>query len=276
MRLKFLFFPVMLIISISIFFGYVWPEINTARETNQEYLKDQDLLRQASEKESAFGSVSEKIKQDPDVIQTVVGYLPQKRSEEQIVNNINFLATSLNITLANIGLADSSLNATNQQSPLNTDAGIVATSSTAVNAQTNKNTPSSINQESNVRYTEATITVSGSYEKLSSFFDQLQHSGMYNKVKSLTISINKSTDAGTKTTDASGKVIDVKTNNSQLLTAIGVVNFGYLSPVKFDNKMASTFQPSFSSDSIQFLKKYVAQKSQGINIGEAGKPNPFQ
>jgi Tfp pilus assembly protein PilO len=238
MRLKFLFFPVMLVISVAVFLGYIWPEIETAKLSNQDYLAHQQQLQQANDKQSAIDSLSNKMKQDPSVTQAVIQYLPQTRSQEQVINSINFVATSASVALGNISLTD--------VSPAATDQGVAA-----VPAQGTANIPNSL------LYTEATISASGSYDNLGIFLSGLQHSGMYNEIKSLTITGNNATDP-------------------QLLTANVTADFGYMPPVRFSSQMLATFQPSLDDSSVQLLQKYVSNKAQDIDLGSTGKENPFQ
>jgi hypothetical protein len=242
----------MLVISVSIFLGYVWPSISDARTANALYLQKQAELGQLEEKQQKIDDINNKITNDSVSIQLLSGYLPKTRTEEQVLNNINFIATSAGVSLANIALTNVPPVVKQQQDDapvLDGGQPLIADPTMPVVA---------LDAETLLGFTSAKISASGSYENLQMFVDKLQHSGTHGKLKSFSIEKNK----------AEG--------GQGLLVADLVIDFGYLSPIKFDNQMLATFVPTFDSAAVEPLKNFVSQKNQAIDIGNTGKTNPFQ
>lgn len=252
MRLKFLFFPVMLVVSLAIFFGYVWPEFDNIKLLNQENIQSKAQYDQADNRQKAIIAMGEKIKQDPSTSDSISAYLPEKRSEEQVINNINFLATSDSVTLTNLAITNIAAKPQEELMPDTTLAptpGFLSAGTVPVQIATNP--------EDSLQYTEATISASGTYNNLGIFLNQIQHSGMYNKVKSLSIKKDDQKD-------------------EQLLTASLVVDFGYLAPIKFNNQNLAKLQSGLDTNTLESLQKYISQKNQIIDLGSTSKDNPFQ
>jgi hypothetical protein len=239
----------MLVISVSLFLGFVWPSISESRLANELYAKKQNDLAQLDDKQQKIDSVSTKIKADTTSTQLVGTYLPKNRSEEQIISNVNYLATSAGVSLANISLTDSS------PAVVQSDANVIP-----MMDESGQPIVTQVDPETLLKFSSAKISASGSYDNLQMFIDKLQHSGVYSKVKSFSVEKNKSTD-GQATT---------------LLVSDIVIDFGYLAAIKFDNNMLASFEPTFDSTLVKSLQDFVSQKNQVIDIGSTGKTNPFQ
>ena len=79
MRLKFLFFPIILVISLSIFIGYIWPEINNVKKINEEKLTNAQSLQSIKDKQAAIELIGTQITNDSDGKTIVDNYLPNKK-----------------------------------------------------------------------------------------------------------------------------------------------------------------------------------------------------
>lgn len=265
MRLKTLFFPIMLVISISIFIGFIWPEISTLREVNEVNLAKKQEFEGIAAKKAAINSMGKQIA-GGDSEKIVKEYLPEAKAEERIINNVNFLATDAGVSLVNVSLTGESASTGSADTTisgvaaaLNPTAGAEAvlnsngTSTPAVAAQTSKSVT-------------ASISVSGDYEKIRLFLGGLQHASIFNTVKSVTIAKQA------EVKDEEGSV-----SNANTLLATAIVDFGYMLPEKVDNQKVETFKQKIDNETVETLKKYVSQKNQAIEIngGSKGRTNPF-
>ena len=106
MRLKFLFFPIILVISLSIFIGYIWPEINNLKMANDEKIKNQGMLQDIAAKQAAIAKIDSQMTSNSADTATINNYLPSTRVEERILSGVNFLASDAGVSLANISLKD--------------------------------------------------------------------------------------------------------------------------------------------------------------------------
>src|SRR5680860_1302581 len=99
MKLKTLFFPIMLIISISIFIGFVKPDIDLAKIKYEENKTSTQRLETIAAKRENI----EKLKNDyvikKDKRDFFTKYFPKQKSEERVLDTINFLAKESSIVL---------------------------------------------------------------------------------------------------------------------------------------------------------------------------------
>ena len=266
MRLKFLFFPVMIIISLSLFIGYVWPEITDLRMANDQKIVNQQALQDINNKKAAVDKVGSQITDDAAGTSFVNNYLPNTKVEERILSGINFLASDSSVGLINVSLKDA-VNASNAPSTQLQGFGLVSPASVDVNAVQTTATSQSATQAAadSLQFTEATLSISGNYDDIRLFIDQLQRMTILNSIRSVTISSSSSDD------DSNAKV------DPSILSAVVIVDFGYLDPVKIDARKVANFKPDMDSDTMKVLQQYVSQKAPDANSGgdSNGKTNPF-
>jgi hypothetical protein len=249
MRLKFLFFPIMLVITFSIFIGYIWPEINNIKDINREKLSNTQALQAVRDKQSSIKSIGTQILNSSSA-EVINNYLPNKKVEERVIGGVNYLATDSGISLVSISLKSS--NATNSA------LGALPPVDSTVGGQAPY-----INDEPS--FIEAAISISGDYEKIKLFLDQLQKMTLFNELKSLSISNSKSSSDN---------------SNSSSLSADIAINFGYLPPVKPDDNKIARLKTDLGSETIEALKQYITPKAESIAstinaAGTKGRTNPF-
>ncbi len=273
MRLKFLFFPIMLIISVSIFIGYIWPEISHVRSINEEKMANEKILEQIKEKQRDIESVGQRIASDNSGQALVKRYLPVGKTEEQIISNINYLATDAGVSLVDISLSDSMQHASvgeknaNVASAIASNINAIKTGELSSIESENKST---LKDENGMRFLEAKISISGDYQKAKLFLDQVQHVSLYNEIKSLTIAGPR------KVADAA---VDVATPIDDGSVSMEVIlEFGYMKFFSLSNQRVSKFKPELDIETMEALKSYISTRSAsgGIdNEGSKGKANPF-
>lgn len=263
MRLKTLFFPLMLVISISIFAGYIWPEITRLRAANEVNIAKNKELQDVNIKKGAIESLGKQIS-NSDSEKIIRDYLPQVRMEENVIGNVNYLANSANVSLVNISLGGGNDDANDRNNVSAGVAGIlnpIARASAAIDE-----TAVGAVEQSALRATSAEISVIGEYEKVRIFLDGLNRISIFNNIKSLTISKpEKSKEDGA-----------VDSNNNVLSVAV-VVDFGYMPVSKLDGQKVLAFKSNIDDGVVEILKNYVSQKySFSPTSGDAkGRVNPF-
>lgn len=263
MRLKFLFFPIMLVISLSIFIGYIWPVIGDLKTANTEKMSHLDALKAINEKKLAIDRIDGEISKDGEGESVINEYLPNVKVEERILTGVNFLATDSGVSLVSISLGNGSESSAataatdssiTQQALVISDpmdvAGVEKISSVASN---------------DLKFTQADIIVVGDYEKIRLFIDQVQKMPIFNSVKSISISSQSTQAAADEATD---------TNS---LSANLVIDFGYMNTMKMDSQKIANFKPGLDSNTISVVKQYISKKSPAVDsIGNRdGKTNPF-
>ncbi len=249
MRLKYLFFPIILILAVAVFFGYINPEIVAFKAVSDDYNTNLQILQGVKNKKAALDSLSNTIKNDEESNAMILNYLPKNKVEEKIVGEVNYLAANAGVFLDNVEIVDNP-----------TPASVVADLAS-------KNQPIDI-----IQNTQAVITVDGDYDKLKTFFNGIQHIPLFNSIKSLNIAtVEKTTSSDSAATSTTGS------QSTTTITAKITVDFGYLKQVKADDKKLADFHPEIDNATIQKLKDYTAGNVPKINMSgiSAGSNNPF-
>lgn len=281
MRLKFLFFPIILVISLSIFIGYIWPEIKNLQGANEEKMNNEALLGDISAKKAAIQNVGTQISNDGDGEAVIKNYLSDKRMEEKILTNVNFLATDSGISLVDISIenGEEPLQETDEldQDLVNSISPIAAIANN-INSQNNAESNASLKKNSKLQYVSAQISANGEYEKIRLFLNQLQRISILNSVESVTISslnVEKKNDS----VEDSVEVVsaEVASQVATTLNVKAVVNFGWMSLISVDQQKAAVFKPGFDKETISIVKNYISQKTPAVDtFGDVnGKKNPF-
>lgn len=271
MRLKLLFFPIMVAISVAIFIRYVWPEIGSLKIINQEKGRITKSLQAVEEKQEIIKSLATEISSSSEDMAVVNSYLPSKKVEERIIGGVNYLAADSGVSLINISLKTPEYSDTAVQAA---SAYPVAAINSSINTLATATIPadnditgdqSVVGDGSGMQFSEASIKIAGDYEKIRLFLDQVQKMSLLNNVKSLSITSNakESADPSVSSTE---------------LSADMVVNFGYLESATSSVGVAG-LQDELDKDTINTLKQYISQKTASVAtlIGNSnkGKTNPF-
>lgn len=261
MRLKFLFFPIMLIISLSIGIGYIWPEVSEISQMNKNKIDGQEKLLAVQDKQAAIEKLGTQLTNDAGSENLIKSYLPVSKYEEKIISGINFLATDSGVSLVNLSIKDGT-DTVEVSTAAVSNLAVTMTGNISENISNPTNVQNLNTDNGKLKNSEATLVVTGDYDKIKIFIDQLQKMPVYNVIKSLNIVSNE----------------DLKQEETQSLTANITVNFGYMSPIKIDNSKMNDFAATIDSSAISVLKQYVSQKSPSVESGgdQNGKINPFQ
>ncbi|MDD5397326.1 MAG: hypothetical protein PHW24_04735, partial [Candidatus Moranbacteria bacterium] len=167
MRLKTFFFPIVLVMAIAIFFGFIWPQIGTIKQIKADMAAKNVELGAIQEKQAAIETLGNQLTDSSNREVSVKNYLPENKVEERIIASINYLAGDANVSLADVSMGGVST---------------VVAPPVVVDPNVPVSTPASL-----VKTTSAKISLVGNYEKIRIFLDGLAHMPIFNTVKSLDI-----------------------------------------------------------------------------------------
>lgn len=264
MRLKFLFFPLMLLICVFISIKFILPEFKSLNDANQAKKEAQELLDRTEAKKNAINSLSQKIEEAKEYKDVVYNYLPVRKVEEQVIAGINYLATDAQVFLLDISMGD---DASGKPDPLRGVAPV-----TNVSSETGENTDDA--QSKGMLSSKTTIKILGNYENIQLFIDQLQRMALINNLKSLTISKQNDNSSAEKTSGS-----DSEASQATNLAVDIIIDFGYLEQVKVNEDNLAKFDNNIDDSIIKVLENYTSRKMvtalpspKGV---ADGKPNPF-
>lgn len=271
MRLKFLFFPIMLVVSVAIFIGYIWPALGNIKKINEDRIEKTKEMQLVKEKQAAIELIGKKISDNVEGESVVNSYLPETRVEEQIIGGINYLAGDANVSLINISLEEAKKDPGATIAAVS-DSQIAATLTGAVDPLTGQNVPDNANL---TQTTSVKISLVGEYAKIKMFLDNLQRMPIFNTVKAVSITKQKSEEVKAVETDAAAAVGEGVVDSS--LAAEIEVDFGYLNVARINSQQVEGFSAELDNETVSSLRGYISQKSQAIGNEGAikGKANPF-
>ena len=235
MRLKFLFFPVVLVVSLAIFIAYIWPEFQNVINLNKEYADNQTKLDDINAKKNDIKQMATKIANDKEGELFVKNYLPMKKVDEQIISRLNFLATDSGVSLIDIA------STTSTKSPQQIAVGAVSDP---------------------LNLYEVKVSINGDYAKIRIFLDQVQRLPLFNSIKLLDIHTR---EKGQNETVAPSDLM------SDVIINFGYIE--QLKPTEQETAAFKVEMESYGI--IATLKTYVSQKTPDVVYEKKGKENPF-
>lgn len=248
MRLKTLFFPIVLVISLLIGFVYIWPEVIKIRTIMAENITKKAQLVDIKSKSELIGSIGEKVSSGESV-KIVKEYLPEIKIEERIIKNINYLASDANVFLLDISLSDAVKNTSAElATPVEIDP-VTGLPLAAIQA--------------GIQSTTAQINIAGTYQQVRIFLDGIQRLPIFNAIDSVSIQ-KKEAEKTTEGTEIS--------NQDSLLVDLSV-NFGFMPVSKITGVTASTFNSNIDESSVNTLKGYFSNKNRIASTDFSGEKN---
>lgn len=262
MRIKILIFPAALAVSIAVFIAYVWPQYQTLLNERTNLKTKEKILQETKQKKQNIERLTESLNQNKDKEGFVLAFLPVKRNDEDIINGLNYLATSAGVSLNSITVEKNK-----NQNVASVTSGQEATGSKDVLFAT---APASEN--SAAAYTPKMQTVKikasifGNYENIKTFLEQVYKMEMYNNLVSYAISSSKQSQV-------EGKPASL----SPVLTAVLEIDFGSLAKIQVGADLAN---PVFSAAGLNLeaynkLSGLVSRNIPAIEVSGQGRANPF-
>lgn len=256
----------MLVISIFIIYQYVVPIVGKIGVVKQEVIQSNDLLRAIREKRESITALNSQLDTNKEQVEWVMKYLPQARNEEDVINEVNYIAVSSNVSLYSFSFEEAVI----EDAAKNTEEVVPSNLVASGNVQ---NVANRINEQTAgpkatfefpIKYSGAKIGIVGDYSSIKTFLQNLRDMDLYNVVHEVTIQLAKYKD-------------DAKKDSTDLLAEINV-NFGYMNPMTIQNNYtAAIFEKrSYDFENVKTLKERSGTDVPKIELGTSiGKENPF-
>jgi hypothetical protein len=264
MRIKIIFFPAAVAVSIAIFIMYVWPEFGNFQKARGELRESEKNLSETQEKKKNITELIAELDQNQSKENYVKSFLPLKRGEEEILNGLNFLATSAGVVIYDISLEKSPAGASPQNK-----SGEDAYSSKDVIFSSGSESGGTAAREIKPQLTaqKMKIGISGNYENMKNFLDQLYRIEMFNVSESWILS----------RADLKNKEPETPPLPADLLSLNVDINFAQLGQFKVGNNYAAPIfsQKSFNFSSYEKLESLTSQKIPALEAVGVERVNPF-
>jgi len=250
MKTKILLVPLIISIIIALSIWLVYPAYsngnNGVKEKYEQLKKEQKNLSNIQNKSANAQKLSSQLSTLSDK-NVLYGFIPKSAKEEEIVDNLNFLASSAGLSIFNIDLSYSKQN-------------------TLLNNSSQSNQTSDSESLPIAKTFKVKIKVAGSYEAIKQFIGSVNKLNRYNDVTILNIKKNMNNQEE-----------NVNTSVNMLLTDMETT-FDILPQAKLSDQNVN--DPIFSSDKldtkiISKIKDARNTKVFQLDIGQKGKTNPF-
>lgn len=258
MKVKILIAPLLLIIIVALLVWLVYPEytngVDGVKEKRQEYAKAKETFATISQKEANLMSLSSSLtdsgnKSKKDIL---YNYLPDGIKEEDIINNLNYIASDLGLSVSDLSV--------NQPDKKELPVSETVSLSGQPNppAETLSATPTADKFK-------VDFSMIGSYDKIKSALAKVYKLERFNKILTLTISHIQNTETGTA---------ELSGDNLQ---AAAVIEFDVL---KKSNMAADPQNPAFDKNAFSWNTIQKITDSKNVNMLElkvdgSGRSNPF-
>lgn len=261
MRLKLLFFPLIIIISMVIVFMNIWPNIQKMQDLKVKVAENAALLDGYKNKRGSLEGLINQMQTKKEDVDWTLAYLPREKSEESVINKINFVAVASNVTLYKVEI---------RREDVKKEEGIVPDTMVAAgniqnvsNALSTGNAGNSSAKKKNVDALTLAVGVSGDYQSVRMFFDRLAKLDSYNTIINASI--------------IRANIKDTSVEDSNRLMVDSDIAFGYMSPVLLgaNNYESGIFAlKEFDFSPIRGFRDASAS-TPSLEIGSVGKENPF-
>ena len=254
MNVKILLTPLIIIVAITLAIWFVYPAYSNGVDGAKEKLeklrneesKFEGIQNKNKRVEKLFAELSS-LGSDKDVLYQ---FIPEKNREEEIIDNLNYLASTSGVSISKFVITQSAANA-NIVKPvnLNDDSGGFTMSSPL---------PQNI---------KVSVSLAGSYENIRNFLDKIDKFERYADFSGLQISKNLANNA------------ERESASLDILSVTASIDFNFLEKVKLSEFNAD--DPIFSENSplnlsaITDIKNKKTMDVLKLDVGQKGKTNPF-
>jgi Tfp pilus assembly protein PilO len=239
MKLRILFFPLMIVTILYLLIWVIYPKYDTIKTTKNKLKAVNEKLVSVRAKEQNAASLVQNLNKNSEEQSIITKYLPEKKQDEYVLASINSLAITSGVAIASMGFSENEM--TQSVETLYDDLG------------------NELPQDADkLKGIDVDIAVVGSYEKIRQFLFALSTINRLNEFSSITMT------NGTAENPSELQVkISLKFSYLDRIKAISVVN---------DNFFAS---PEFDMNIVSDIRKKATIEIPKIDVGSVGRNNLF-
>ncbi|MDO8529219.1 MAG: hypothetical protein Q7S18_00955 [bacterium] len=265
MRLKVIFAPISFLLAIVISIWYIWPAVQDIRTKMDEIKSSKDALNSTIEKKNNIKALESSLDKNKDKENFMLSFFPSQKSEEKIIDGLNYLATDSGLAFVKIAITEEkeSVVQPGQAASSSPESNLsAADASSAVPGSLTTSAPKPL---AKIKTVGAEVSIIGKYENIKMFLNQIYKMEMLNEISSL--SISKPMESSSEGEQAS----------SGSLSADITIKFGFLpiTHVEAGGSLPIFSQRDFDFSFYSKLESMIAKKIPLLDEGQKGKSNPF-
>ena len=257
MRLKIFFTPLIFIVVIVVAIVFIWPAAKDILAKRQALVKSNNELNLIIEKKNNVEVLKGMLDKNKDKEDFILNYLSYSRNDDKIVDGINYIATDSGVNLINLSVEEVKDVAIAGQ-------GSEGLSAVSESTGTGSSAEDVLVLKPTVKYFSVKTDISGKYQNIKMFIEQMNKMGILNKINSLNISKASSSDG------------QVDANNDVLLANVEF-RFGYMPQI---HEQYGSSSEVFSKNNLDFssyskIVNLITKIIPALDDGQKGKSNPF-
>jgi len=254
MKLKILLAPILIVLIIIMAVWFVIPGFQDLNNKKADLEKANAKLADIQNKNSKADRLMQSLDSNNDKLNTLLTYIPNQEKEEEIISNLNSLASAAGLSVFSMSIAPVEI-AANVPAVDASTAGVPADGGEAMSAEAAKPTISNF---------KVSLGVAGSYENIKSLIIKIASLRRFNNIAGLEISKDTSAKGAGQTSSN-----DLQANMS--------LNFNYIAR---NNSVINIDDTVFSGDGFDMsvvddIQSKMNTIVNGLTVGATGVANPF-
>lgn len=248
MKVKILLTPLLLILSVAMIIWFVYPAFNVMLDKRQDLIVLNEKNDELVQKEKVINSLMSTLNESVEEQSTVMKFLPEERNEDEIISNLNSIATREGLSIFQLSVMQPEKDVKVVESDnLVNDSGLKL----EVNSSKNK-----------IKDFDVNLSVYGGYENIKNVISNVYKLKRFNKVSELEIS---------KDGPIGGD------GNPANLMANFVFSFNYLPKIDLvtsvDDKVFT--EGKFNMGVVSKINEFKSYDFYKLSPSPSGRTNPF-
>jgi Tfp pilus assembly protein PilO len=256
MKVKLLFFPLSLTIALALGIWSIQPEIERSMSLREEIEAQHKKLDDINQKLKNAKTLEGELDAHSDMEQLALRYLPNVQDDERMMDSLSFLAVQSGVSLVDVKLTRNAQTAAKEVESEPTTASAVVGSGSAAAAPV-------VAPKAILKTVDAQATLKGGYENIRDFVSRINKTDRFQDF--LEVEISRDSQTGNEEV------------SSDVLTASIGVRFSYFPQSRSASEAETNLfaQAALDFKPIQTLQGFISSPVPSLEIGAAGKNNPF-
>lgn len=285
MKVKILLLPLSIVIAIAVSILWIQPGLSAALALRSQVGEARTRLQQIETVIANIDSLDKSLNENNGNESFVRTYLPEKSSDDRILDQVNFLAGESGVLLISTGVkrlsseaalaAASVAEANADKAELEKASASRSLSQLASDGSMENSQPPvfvSSSPEARVRSMDLSVSVFGKYEQIRDFIDRIYHANHFQSFMAVAISSRTDQKQGALPSDT-----PAVSTSPDMLEGNMVIRFGSLPPssVSQGTFLMAFSEPQFNFSPVQSLRERVTRELSPLSVSPSPRPNPF-
>lgn len=263
MKIKILVAPALIVFAIWMIIWVLYPAYGDLQNYRQKLSEAQTRLEDIKEKNEKVERLSRDLSQSAETQDILLRYVPSSQKEEEIVDNLNYLASREGLSVYRISVEDKKTNQSSAVATKTVAPPAPGTLSASEPSSEGVSVVSEVSRGASPKDMEVKIGLTGTYDKIRAFFNKLAALRRFNNVGSAKIT----EEIDPEKEESFAGILKVETS----------VAFNYLEKVTSVTNVNDEvfYRDTFDTSVIDGIKNNMSTGMVDLELGSKGRENPF-